>query len=331
MWVYNIVATIRQGAKAGTDAKVLKAKLSRNWTASFKILAVGPCAAEATPDGRPLAAKFICLDLLNDMPGVDAPCRVSVVPCEPCANHHDSSDLPWFLPAGLTPYVLNSTKSPPYHVIKDDVTVPIERLEIEKITSHRSVRGRGGVIAAFYETHWKDLLQPSWEREMDLQHSRQHSLQYWAGAPLTATSTGKPAVSTHIRVGVDQRELSRNQGARFLSPGYSLVTHQDWTRRFSSTILSVGTHFWYKARDHHWWLGKISAHITTAAHYIVHCLGDPGPVNPKLSSSRYTTAIRAERDLWCLQTRQGKILEQGILRNVDESRGVELAHTTATT
>ena len=29
-WVYNTAATIRQGAKPGTDSKVLKAKLSLN-------------------------------------------------------------------------------------------------------------------------------------------------------------------------------------------------------------------------------------------------------------------------------------------------------------
>ena len=32
MWVHNLAATIRQGAKWGTDAKVLKVKLSLNWT-----------------------------------------------------------------------------------------------------------------------------------------------------------------------------------------------------------------------------------------------------------------------------------------------------------
>ena len=68
------------------------------------------------------------------MPGADAPCRVSVVRCKPCANPHDSSDLPRFLPAGLTPYVLNNytNKSPPYHVTEGDVTVPIERVESRK-------------------------------------------------------------------------------------------------------------------------------------------------------------------------------------------------------
>ena len=32
VWVYNTAATIPQGAKTDTDAKVLKVKLSRNWT-----------------------------------------------------------------------------------------------------------------------------------------------------------------------------------------------------------------------------------------------------------------------------------------------------------
>ena len=43
VWVYNTAATIRQGAKMDTDAKVLKAKLSLNWTAPYKVLAVALC------------------------------------------------------------------------------------------------------------------------------------------------------------------------------------------------------------------------------------------------------------------------------------------------
>ena len=56
------------------DAKVLKTKFSLNWTGPFKILAIGPSPAEATPDSRTLAAKLIYLDYPNDMPGADAPC-----------------------------------------------------------------------------------------------------------------------------------------------------------------------------------------------------------------------------------------------------------------
>ena len=100
MWVYNTAATIREGAKAGTDAKVLKTRLSLNWTGPFKILAVGPSPTEAAPDGRSLATKLLYLDLPNDMPGADASCRVSVVRSKHFPNPYNNSDLPWFLPQG---------------------------------------------------------------------------------------------------------------------------------------------------------------------------------------------------------------------------------------
>ena len=101
------------------------------------------------------------MDLPNDIPGPDAHCRVSVARCKPCTNPYDTSDLPRYLPAGLTQFVLNNyTTTPPFHVTADDVSVPVERLEVDKISSHRSVRGRGGVIAVLYQTNWKGLLRP---------------------------------------------------------------------------------------------------------------------------------------------------------------------------
>ena len=36
-WVYNSASTIRQGVKAKTDAKVVKAKLALNWTGPYKV------------------------------------------------------------------------------------------------------------------------------------------------------------------------------------------------------------------------------------------------------------------------------------------------------
>ena len=66
--VYNTAATIRQGAKTDTDAKVLKAKLSLNWTDPYMVLAVGPGTAADAPDGSPLGAKLLYLDLPSDMP-----------------------------------------------------------------------------------------------------------------------------------------------------------------------------------------------------------------------------------------------------------------------
>ena len=71
----------------------------------------------------------------------------------------------------------------PYHATQDDVSAPLQRIEVEKITGHQSVRGRDGVIAVLYKTHSVGLSELSWEREMDLHLSRSHILRYWAGTP----------------------------------------------------------------------------------------------------------------------------------------------------
>ena len=56
-WVYNTAAAIRQRVKPDTDAKVLKATFSLNWTGPCKVLAVGSCSSADTPDESPLGAK----------------------------------------------------------------------------------------------------------------------------------------------------------------------------------------------------------------------------------------------------------------------------------
>ena len=92
-------------------------------------------------------------------------------------------------------YVLNdlSNKPPTYHVTQDDISAPLQRLQLETITGHQSVWGRGGVIAVLYKLHWVGLSEPSWEQEMDLQLSRTHFLRYW---PALRTSTAKPTAFT---------------------------------------------------------------------------------------------------------------------------------------
>ena len=90
----NTAATIRQGAKTDTDAKVLKVKLSLNWTGPYKVLAVGPCTPADTPEGSPLGTKLLYLDLPSGMPGADAHRRVFVQRCKPCANPYDHANMP---------------------------------------------------------------------------------------------------------------------------------------------------------------------------------------------------------------------------------------------
>ena len=95
------------------------------------------------------------MDLPSDLPSSDARRREAIERCKPCANPHDSGDIPKYLPAGLAQYVLNnfSKKSPPYHVTQGDVSTSLQRLEVEQITGHLSVQGRGGVIAMLFKTH----------------------------------------------------------------------------------------------------------------------------------------------------------------------------------
>ena len=121
------------GCEGEADAKVLQAKLALTWMGPYKVVAVGPCSAAETPDGSPLGRNLFYLDLPSDLPGSDARRRVTIERCKPCVNPHDSGDMPTYLPAGLTQYVLNnfSKKSPPYNVTQDDVSTPLQRLEVE--------------------------------------------------------------------------------------------------------------------------------------------------------------------------------------------------------
>ena len=124
--MYNTAATIRQGLRKSADNKVLKEKLSLNWTGPFKIIALGPSSAADTPDGRPLGDKLLYLDLPSNLSGPAAEPRVTVARCKPCANPYDADDISRHLPAGLTQYDLHAfaTKSPPYHVNTDDFSTP---------------------------------------------------------------------------------------------------------------------------------------------------------------------------------------------------------------
>ena len=57
--------------------------------------------------------NILYLDLPSDLPGSDARRRVAIERCKSCANPHDSSDMPKYVPAGLTQYVLNNFRRSP--------------------------------------------------------------------------------------------------------------------------------------------------------------------------------------------------------------------------
>ena len=71
-----------------------------------------------------------------------------------------------------------------------------------------------------------------------------------------------------IRIGAVQRELSRNNGERFLAPDYACVPLAEWLHRNRDTVLPKGAHFWYKGDDGLWWLGQISWSTTEDGIYL---------------------------------------------------------------
>ena len=167
----------------------------------------------------------------------------------------------------------NLTQKPrPYYVIQGGVLAPLQRLEMEKITGHRSVRRRGGVIAVMYETHWTGLSRSSWKREMTLQLARQQILLCWAGNPNQHRQTNH--LYRQMRIGAAQREPSRVDGERFLAPGYGCVPRADRLRHYHPNR----AHFRYKTDDGLWWLGKIRARTATDGEYLVRFLDDPEPI-----------------------------------------------------
>ena len=128
VWIYNSQATVGQGVSE--DNLHLVTKLSLNWTGPKNILVVRPGLGQ---DGRPVADKTLYLDLPYDMPGKDQTRRVSVDRCKMCHNPRlsEDSDIPKYLPAGLSKYVLYSLtdKLPPFHPTTEDVVksgIPVD-------------------------------------------------------------------------------------------------------------------------------------------------------------------------------------------------------------
>ena len=148
-------------------------------------------------------------------------------------------------------------------------------------------------------------------------------MRYWAGTPDQHRQTNR--LYRRMRIGAAQRELSRNNGERFLAQGDACVPRADWLRRYHGTVLPKGAHFWYKGDDGLWWLGKISASTTEDKVYLVRFLDDPEPIKLPLPPARYTTSTGAVRGSWCLQVHITSAFPRGIQRNVDESRGATVA------
>ena len=125
-------------------------------------------------------------------------------------------------------------------------TLPI-LIDVAKITGHQCVRGRGGTTAVLHETHWNDILRPTWECEMDLQAFRHLILAYWANGP----DHHQPNTRQYqqLRINAAAREIARANDECHLPGSYRLVTNDVYRIRFLSVPLPIGASIWYHSFD----------------------------------------------------------------------------------
>ena len=126
-------------------------------------------------------------------------------------------------------------------------TFPPTLIEVIKFLGHQCVRGRGGAIAVFYETHWKGILRPTWERELDLQAFRTQILAYWASGPAHRQPNTRQC--QQLRTNPVAREITRAKGERYFPGAYRLVTADVYRARFSTAPLSTGASVWFHSFD----------------------------------------------------------------------------------
>ena len=82
---------------------------------------------------------------------------------------------------------------------------------------------------------------------MDLNLSRSYIFRFGAGTPDQHRQTNR--LCRQVRIGEERRELSRNNGERFLAPGYACIPRVEWLRRYHDTVLPEGAHVWYNGDD----------------------------------------------------------------------------------
>ena len=267
-WVYNFASTICQGVKTNTDAKVLKAKLALNRTGSYKILAVGPCSDAETPDGSPLGSNLLYLDLLSDLLGSDARRRMAIERCKPCANPHDSGDMPKYRPAGLTQYVLNnfSKKSVPRHSRRRFDPPPAAGGGADhwsSVGTGAKRRHRGAIQDELGGTSRTFLGAGNGPPPLPLPY-----LALLGRNPGPAPPTQPPLPPSADRGGT-ARALPQQRGT-FPSAGLRLCS----PRRLAPSLPPKGAHFWYKEDDGLRWLKNLSASTTENNVYLVRFLDD---------------------------------------------------------
>lgn len=239
-------------------------------------------------------AKLLDMDLPSHLSGPDCSCPCVGPSMLPRRNQYDTDDLPQFLPACLSRYVLhtfgnNSRRTTPPRM-------PYLRRQIVfKRTTSRDISWFGIVTGSSRccTKHAGLASTPRLGNENPIKIGLVGT--FFCLGPTRYVKASKGNRSYRVaRTCTAKRELARPRGERYMPPGFSLVSHDTWLRLFSAFLLPVGARLWYKARDGLWWSGQIGAH--QGGSYIVRLFDDPGPTNS--SFARGVVSYRFNRGVW---------------------------------
>ena len=156
---------------------------------------------------------------------------------------------------------------------------------------------------------------------MDLQLSRSHILRYWAGTPDQHRQPNR--LYRRMRIGAAQRELSRNNGERFLAPGYVAVQ----TGSVATTTRCFLREPTFGKRETMGYGGlETSARTLPRTRYTWSAFWTTRDgLNFLYPRARYMNSTGAVRGSWFLHVDIASAFPRGIQRNVDEFRGAAMA------
>lgn len=194
-----------------------------------------------------------------------------------------------------------------------------------KITAHRTVRGRGGELAIIYETRSKVMMRVAWEREIDLQRFHRGILLYWAGI-----TEPKNQIHPNVRnMGKAAANGSRAAWRRNASARKDMIFFpMTNSKRFFPTKKATRGRRLIQSSDSLWRLGKIHARdYMRDQSYILRFLDEPVPLKIDLLDARYTSDLDGQIGSWCLQTHEYTTVQQAVERNVDTLRAMHDVNT----
>ena len=232
-----------------------------------------------------------------------------------CHNPSDDSDIPKYLPAGLSKYMLHpfTNKPLPFHPTTEDVVksgIPVDIL----IAGHQLVRGRGGELAVMHEIHCEGLFSITWEREIDLKNVSWHILEYWMSTSRQVKGVNSKYRS--MRRAQAHRAYWRHKDKYYLEQGYYLLSYSTWERKFSGRRVPLRAYF--RGKNHQgWWFEQVKAWDRNVdERYFVRFHDDPGPSQVMLAEEFYTTDVDGVPGSSCLQS---YYVGEGIFRDADMS------------